>query len=90
MTKFFECECTSAYHTMKFVYDETENELYTEIYIYQYKRFHQRVWAAVKYVFGFKNKCGDFDCFIFKNSDIPEFRDLLNKIIYTGKKCKEE
>jgi len=29
---FFECQCSSSEHTLKFIYDEEDRELYTSIY----------------------------------------------------------
>jgi hypothetical protein len=81
---FYECGCYSPEHTLKFVYDEIDRELYTEIYLCQYKRFYQRVWCAIKYIFGYKCKYGDFDCFTFKTEDLSKFRDMISEL------CKEE
>jgi hypothetical protein len=80
MTKFFECYCYSPEHTLKFSYDEIDKELYTEIFLCQYRNFIKRAWVAIKYVFGYKCKYGHFCCFTFKDADLPQFRDMLIEI----------
>jgi len=81
-SKFFECACYSSEHTLKFMYDG--EDLWTEIYLHQYKSFFKRICCAIKYVFGYKCKWGDFDCFVFKTEDLPKFRDMISEI------CEEE
>lgn len=80
MKKYFECQCHSPEHTLKFVYDSENKELYSEIFLNQYRNFFKRSWVAIKYIFGYKCKYGHFDCFIFKNDDIVKFKNLLEKI----------
>jgi len=78
---FFECQCTSSEHTLKFIYDEEDKELYTSIYLCQYRNIFKRIGIAVKYIFGYKCRYGEWDCFLFKNEDIKELQKLLEKII---------
>jgi len=80
-SQFFECACFSSEHTLKFIYDEKDKELYTSIYLCQYRNIIRRIWVAVKYVFNYKSKFGDFDCFLFKKEDIEELQKLLRRII---------
>lgn len=77
---FFECECYSPEHILRFTYDEEDKELYTSIFLCQYRNIFKRFWVAVKYVLGYKCIFGAWDCFIFKNEDIEELSKLLEKI----------
>lgn len=77
---FFECQCSSDEHILKFIYDEEDKELYTTIYLSQYRNIFKRIWVAVRYIFGYKCKFGMWDCFLFKNEDIKELSELLKKI----------
>jgi len=77
---FFECQCTSSEHTLKFIYDEEDKELYTTIYLCQYRNIFKRILVALKYVLGYRCKYGDFDCFLFKSSDVMCLKNLLKKI----------
>jgi len=80
-SQFYECACSSSEHTLKFIYDKEDKELYTSIYLCQYRNIFKRIWVAVKFVFGYRCKFGDFDCFLFKSSDIKELQKLLKRII---------
>lgn len=77
-THFFECECMSDEHVFKFVYDPTENELYLSVHIRDWQPWWKRVWIAVKYVFGYKSKYGEWDTVIFQPRDAIRLRNILN------------
>ena len=79
-TQFFECSCFSSEHTLKFIYDEKDKELYTEIYLNQYRNLVKRTWVAIRYWFGYKCRYGAFDCFLFKKEDIKKLQKLLKVI----------
>jgi len=79
MIEYFECQCTSPEHGIKFEYDE-DNEIILSYFLNQYRSWWQRVWIAVKYVFGYKCRYGHFDVTLFKNEDIPRLIKLLEKI----------
>jgi len=36
---------------------------------------------AIKYIFGYHSRGGDFDCFLFKKEDIKNLQKLLQRII---------
>lgn len=74
-TEFFECTCTSDTHTLKFKLDDVD--LYTSVFLNQYRSFLGRIWVAIKYMFGYKCRYGHWDCFILKPEDIDRLADLL-------------
>jgi len=76
---YYECSCFSSEHTLKFIIDPDEKELYTEIYLQQPSGFFKRIWKAIKYVFGYKCRYGHFDCFLFKDQDIADLQKLLEE-----------
>ena len=79
-THFFECQCYSPEHILRFIYDEKNKELYTEIYLCQYRNVFKRIWVAARYIFGYKCKYGQWDCFLFKKEDIKKLQKLLKVI----------
>jgi hypothetical protein len=79
-TQFFDCACHSPEHTLRFIWDDEDNEIYTEVYLCHYFNFFKRLWVALKYVFGYKCKYGHWDCFILNNKDAQRLKDLLNKL----------
>jgi len=79
-TEFFECECGSDEHTLRFILhlDNHPNnkeghvpmpELYTSVFLNHYDRWYKRLWRGIKYIFGYKCKYGHFDSFTMKPSD---------------------
>ena len=78
--EYFECQCTSPEHTLRFNYDEENNEITTEIRLIQYHNIFKRIWISIKYIFGYKCKYGIWDCWIMKNEDCKGLKELLNKV----------
>lgn len=80
-TEFFECACFSDEHTLKFSYDPDENELYTSVYLNQYRSVWKRIWVALRYVCGYRTKYGHWDCFILRPEDAARLRSLVDRVI---------
>ena len=89
-TTYYECLCGSPEHTLRFVYDPDENELYTEIHLSQWHNVFERIWMAVKYIFGYKCCYGCFDCWLLNPKDCNGIKELLNRVINGEKKKVEE
>lgn len=92
---FFECDCRSIEHFLKFSidYDPGMSDttfIYVETYLRQYNNIFKRIYRAIRYIMGYKNKGSDFDTFIFKDQDIEELESLLKqfKKLKGKKKCK--
>ena len=47
-TEYFDCQCLSAEHTLRFVLDPTDGNLWTEVYIGNSERFFTRLWRAIQ------------------------------------------
>jgi hypothetical protein len=80
-TEYFDCKCMSSEHTLRFVYDPDDNELYTEVHLSQYRNVFVRVWVAIKYIFGFKSKYGHWDCWLLKKKDCERLINLTQKVV---------
>lgn len=99
-TEFFECQCSSDEHTLKFVLDEacddiTDLEIWTSVFLYQYQSWWKRVWIAIKYIFGYTSRYGHWDCFIMRPEDVDrmilllaKYKDVETKLI-AKQKAKE-
>ncbi len=79
-SEFFECQCEHSEHTLRFTYDPEYNELYTEIFLSQYLAWYKRVWAAIKYIFGYKCRGGHFDGWMMNPEDAKRLRNVLEKV----------
>ena len=77
---YFDCKCSSSEHTLRFVYDPEDNEIYTEVFLSQYRNLFQRIWTAIKYIFGFKCKYGHWDCWLMKEEDCKRLVELVNRV----------
>lgn len=77
-TTYFECQCRSPEHTIRFWYDAREVELSTEVQLNHYLPWWKRVLAAVKYVFGISTY-PHFDSFIMKSDDVERLMKLCQE-----------
>jgi len=80
-SEFFECKCDSDEHTVRFVLDKEDKEIYLSVYLNQYRWWYQRVWVAIKYVFGYKCLYGHWDVTMFKEKDTLRLRDMCNNML---------
>ncbi len=53
-TEFFECVCMTEEHTIIFRLDTDDIDLYTSVFLNQYRGFFGRLWIAIRYLFGYK------------------------------------
>jgi len=77
-TEYFECQCSSPDHILRFVYDE-DNDLYIDVQL-RSLGFFKRLLYAFRYLFGIKHKDGAWDCTIIKNEDVPRMINFLEKV----------
>ena len=84
-TEFFECACYSSEHTLKFTFDienydeEKTPTIYTTIFLNQYRNIFKRIWVAIRYVFGYRCKYGDWDCWLLRSEDVDRLIGMLNE-----------
>lgn len=79
-TEFYECQCYSDEHILRFFLDKKDGWLCVSTFLSQPNSFFQRIWLAIKYVFGYKCKYGHFDCFIFRDEDADRLINLLQQL----------
>lgn len=87
--KYIECSCDDSEHVIRFTYIEPVKdypELYTEVQL-RPQHFFQRVWKALKYIFGYQSKYGHWDCTILHEKQVKELRDHLTKFL---RKCPKK
>jgi hypothetical protein len=76
----------STEHIVKFHLDLDDGDLCLDFHLSNYQNWYKRAWVAIKYVFGYKSKYGDFDEIILKDEDV----DRLMELLIHQKKTKEE
>ena len=72
--KLISCSCHSPEHILVFNVNYEDKEVYTSVFLKQYRSFFQRVWVAVKYIFGYNSKYGHWDCFAADKDKILELK----------------
>lgn len=82
-TQYFDCACYSSEHTLKFNYERNDedpfsSEIYTTVYIGCVETFWRRLWKFIKFLFGYRCRHGDFDCFCMRAEDIDRLMYLLD------------
>ena len=77
--EYFGCDCFSAEHQFRLLLDTEEKELYLDVHLHQYRNLFQRIVSAIKYIFGYKCKYGNFDTVIIRKEDIPRLKALVDR-----------
>lgn len=77
--RYLECGCHSPEHTLRFVYfDDPPGFLYLHVFLEE-RGFFERLWLAVKYVFGYKSRFGHFTEFVFSPEDVKKLIATLKE-----------
>lgn len=93
MKKYFNCQCGKMDHMFCILYDSDYSrgmppELYLEVQLNPYYNFFQRIWLAIKYVFGSAHPDGHWDCSILQHQDVEPFIQLLQDYMVDFKTWK--
>jgi hypothetical protein len=80
-THYLTCECYSEEHTLRYTFDEENDEIYTSVFLGDYPTFLGRIKNVVKYIFGYACAYGHFDCTTMGLEESKKLRDLLNEFI---------
>jgi len=78
---YLECECDSLEHTMVVQYDPQDGDCYVSVQLSRYGAWWQRAWGALKYVFGYQCKYGQWDCTLLDSSQLAKLRDVCDRAI---------
>ena len=80
-TEYFDCECKTPEHTLRFTLDNEYGDLYLDVFL-RPDVWHKRLWYAIKYVFGLRCDLGAFGGWMFDPND-------LERLVNFGIKCKQ-
>lgn len=80
--ELFICECHSTEHQFLVCYlpgdDKYEyDELSLEVHLTPKHGFWKRLWGAIKYVFGYRSRYGNWDSVIINPDDIDKLHEIL-------------
>lgn len=76
--KIISCSCHSPEHTLTYHINPEDKEVYTSVYLHQYRPLYKRIWIAIKYIFGYKSRYGHWDCFSADRSKILELKAFFD------------
>lgn len=77
--ELFVCECSNVEHQLIFTYfDDEPGDVYMSVHLVPETSIWKRIKNAIKYIFGYKSKYGDFDEFIFKREDCEKLQKITN------------
>ena len=80
-TEHFDCVCYSPEHTLRFILDEEEQEVYTDVYLNQSLGFVRRLIVAAKYILKIGRQDGThYDCFLLRPEDGARLAQLAEKL----------
>jgi len=79
------CACSSNEHQISLESDECEGvkDLYLAFHLAQAKPWYRRIVNAIKYVFGYRCKYGDFDEFLFTIETATVVKNYLDEYLGT-------
>ena len=87
--QFIVCDCGHIEHLIVLSFDPDESEpeyreIYLEVFLNPHRHFLVRVWHAIKYIFGYRSKYGDFDEVVLGKSQVAKLMDFLIKFERTA------
>lgn len=81
---YIECDCDHPEHVIRVTKNREDSEIYLEYFLSPEYSVIQRIWIAIKYVFGFKTVYGHFGEIALNKAMIEkiteEFSEYLNDI----------
>ena len=76
------CECGEKEHQFILTMFDWDGDIdvYLEPHLVTYRNFFKRVWVAIRYVFGYRCKYGEFDCVELGEEQLHQMRDFITKV----------
>lgn len=77
--KRFECDCTTPQHTLRICreFEDIDSQIAIDVALNQYYPWYNRIWIAIKYIFGYTMPSGHYDCIILNKDKQAELIDFL-------------
>jgi len=83
-SNYFDCQCGSAEHTLRFSLETWEDEdvsgeICVQVHLRQHYKWYQRIYMAIRYIFGYQSKYGMYDCTLLQQEEYARLRELLDR-----------
>lgn len=85
--KYIDCSCHSLEHLIRISWDDEYEDLFLEYHLSMYP-WYLRLWKALKYVFGFRSRYGDFGEVLFNQEQVANLVDTL--LAFQNKELKQK
>lgn len=79
-----DCDCMSPSHMVLFEmikWDDMDTDLIISVQLYQYRKWYQRLWLGIKYVFNLVDKNGHWDCTLVNKTTAKALISLLEEYV---------
>jgi hypothetical protein len=81
-TLYVECDCGHNDHTMKFTFTEGDNydvgSVYMAVQMGHGHIWYERIWLAIKYIFGYQSRFGHWDCVSLDYIRLRRIREFVD------------
>jgi hypothetical protein len=71
------CDCYMSEHQFIIIKDTDNQDVWLEIHLSPTPGFLKRLWAGLKYAFGYRSRYGDFDSILISPEDQASICQLL-------------
>jgi len=78
------CQCSSMEHHVAYWIDGEDGQVYMNVYLSPLP-FLQRVWAALKYIFGYRCKYGHWEEFVLGEEHVEDLLKIAKSLDPTKK-----
>lgn len=78
---YVECGCKQMEHTIRFMYFDDDKDFVYVDYHLPCNRLHKRILSAIKHIFGYKSKNGDFGDAVWDKEMVEKCVNFLNGFI---------
>lgn len=75
-----ECACYSNEHIILLQGNEEDKEIYLSIHLAQLP-WYERIWHAIKYIFGYGCKYGNFEEIIITEKNAKKIKEYIENVI---------
>jgi hypothetical protein len=87
---YIECDCGDNNHLFKFSYHPSDDydigSLSLSVQLNQYHSWYERVWLAIKYVFGYTSNFGHWDCTLMDSRSVEKLSKFIEQCVGEIKK----
>lgn len=73
------CKCSSEEHILIASYFQEDDEVFVSVHLAP-QPWHKRIANAVRYIFGYRSKYGDFDEILLRPEDWEKVQDIADHL----------